>query len=509
MRFGAVLSAVVRTYRDRPTDLVPFYALSMAIAAIAQFTMMIGLLFAVVYLAATNRLADFAAEFETIDSPPDPETEPAAFEAWFEESIAAFDPVLAPAVGLFVLLAGLLTIVIVAVATAAISAGQLSACFGRLRRERGLLAGVGGARRYWVTFLGIYFLELGFWIGLLFVSVLGFALGAFFFAIGGAATLVGVLIMIATVLGAFVGAIAIRGVFAFAGVAVVVDDVRAVRSVRHAAGFVRYNLSQAALYYLVVILAFVAIGVATSVLAVIGAAAGTGLVFTLVVLPILDLLKTALYGGGRGAISPPGPTERSLIGQTRAGASRGVRTMATFVRETPGTHLLATGMLAGGLVVGWVLGGPLADAGIESSIDARLAGHVAPVAALEFFGNNWSVAFTMAFGGILIGLPALWLLAFNGVVIGALARTEVDLDVLLAFVTPHGLLEIPAIIIAGGAGIALGRHWWATYRAKATRADLADALERVVWVLVGVGVLLAIAAFIEGFISPYYWRPFL
>jgi len=38
---------------------------------------------------------------------------------------------------------------------------------------------------------------------------------------------------------------------------------------------------------------------------------------------------------------------------------------------------------------------------------------------------------------------------------------------------------------------------------------LADTLERAFWVLVGIGMVLAVAALIEGFVSPYYYRPFL
>ncbi|MFW6000618.1 MAG: stage II sporulation protein M, partial [Halorubrum sp.] len=55
----------------------------------------------------------------------------------------------------------------------------------------------------------------------------------------------------------------------------------------------------------------------------------------------------------------------------------------------------------------------------------------------------------------------------------------------------------------------LGAVSWRTFRGRASRDRLADALETAFWVTVGLGVLFVVAAVIEGFVSPYYWRPFL
>jgi Integral membrane protein DUF95. len=50
---------------------------------------------------------------------------------------------------------------------------------------------------------------------------------------------------------------------------------------------------------------------------------------------------------------------------------------------------------------------------------------------------------------------------------------------------------------------------WRAFRGRLSRTGFADAIENAFWVLVGIGVLIAVAALIEGFVSPYYWRPFL
>jgi Uncharacterized membrane protein len=106
-------------------------------------------------------------------------------------------------------------------------------------------------------------------------------------------------------------------------------------------------------------------------------------------------------------------------------------------------------------------------------------------------------------------IPALSSIAFNGLALGATAALEENLVALLAFVAPHGILEIPALFISGALGIHLGIVSWRAFRGRLSREAFADALENAFWVLMGVGVLIAVAACIEGFVSPYYWQPFL
>ncbi|WP_247729741.1 stage II sporulation protein M [Halovivax limisalsi] len=508
MRLGVALTTVRRTVRSRPLDLLGFYILGMATAAFPQLLLLVALALAGGYLYVTGRLATIGDELAGLDAPPDPQAAPAAFERWADEAALALEPaVTGPTVAIAAVTA-LLIAVSALVVWSAMSAGQLGACFGRLRSESGLRAGIDAALTYWLSFLGLLVLELLTWIALLIALGLVIGVSGALTAIGSIGALLGLLGVVFAVVGAIVGAIAIRLTFAFAPVAVVVDDVPAVRSVYHAGGFVRYRKREAGFYAVIAVAGAIAVGLLTSLLGVVGVVAGTGLLGTLVLLPTLDLLKTTLYGGGRGRIDPPEPDGRSRRRQLRDGLGRGVSELVAFVREAPGTHAVAAAALVGGIALGWVGAGPL-DGVVESSIDARLAGHVAPAAAVEFFGNNWSVALTMAASGLFLAIPAVTLLAFNGAMIGALARTEVEPLELLAFIAPHGVFELPAIVIAGAAGIFLGRHAWAAWRGRGTRETLANALERVLWVLVGVGILLLVAGLIEGFVSPYYWRPFL
>ena len=95
---------------------------------------------------------------------------------------------------------------------------------------------------------------------------------------------------------------------------------------------------------------------------------------------------------------------------------------------------------------------------------ARLRGLVAagmkPVASSYIMSNNISVGFTAFAMGITGGLGTVYMMAFNGLMLGVvgmacwLAGMSVQF---WSFVAPHGVLELPAIFIAGGAGFRIAQ----------------------------------------------------
>ncbi len=129
---------------------------------------------------------------------------------------------------------------------------------------------------------------------------------------------------------------------------------------------------------------------------------------------------------------------------------------------------------------------------------------VEPVASSNIMTNNLKVAFNTIAGGITGGLLTVYILFFNGIHIGGIA-TLVGQNQLAypfwAFVFPHGSLEIPAILLAGGAGLLIARAllFPGNYRR-------ADALKiygyQAAQLVFGIIPLLVIAGIIEGFYSP-------
>jgi uncharacterized membrane protein SpoIIM required for sporulation/uncharacterized RDD family membrane protein YckC len=118
--------------------------------------------------------------------------------------------------------------------------------------------------------------------------------------------------------------------------------------------------------------------------------------------------------------------------------------------------------------------------------------------------NNIQVALLAFAGGLAVGLGSAVLLVLNGLHLGtafaAFANRGV-LDNILAFVAPHGAIELTAIAIAGGAGLWLGSAIWFPGRAYKSVALVARAREAASC-LGGVILLLVLAGLIEGFVSP-------
>ncbi|WP_448596480.1 stage II sporulation protein M [Thermoleptolyngbya sp.] len=129
---------------------------------------------------------------------------------------------------------------------------------------------------------------------------------------------------------------------------------------------------------------------------------------------------------------------------------------------------------------------------------------VEPYAASNIMVNNLKVSFAAAAGGMTAGLGTVYILLLNGINLGAIAALVAQNNLAFpfwAFVFPHGALELPAIFLAGGAGLLLARALLFPGRLRRV-----DALKRygtqAAQLMYGVVPLLVIAGIIEGFFSP-------
>ncbi len=126
----------------------------------------------------------------------------------------------------------------------------------------------------------------------------------------------------------------------------------------------------------------------------------------------------------------------------------------------------------------------------------------------ELMTHNIQVAlFTFAMGATW-GAGSLVLLFYNGVTLGAVAADYVHAGFtpfLLGWLLPHGVIEIPAILVAGQAAFVLASAligWGdATSRRKRLRAITPDVLT----LAGGCAVMLVWAGLVEAFVSQYHY----
>ena len=152
----------------------------------------------------------------------------------------------------------------------------------------------------------------------------------------------------------------------------------------------------------------------------------------------------------------------------------------------------------------FVLGGPMVDTIDRREMWTHSILSVKPLASSAILTNNLSVAFSAFALGMLAGLGTIYIMLFNGLMIGVIGTAchRAGMSVpLWSFVAPHGALELPAIFIAGGAGLVLARGILAPGRLP-RRDALAESGALAIRLLLGVFPLLIFAGIIEGFISP-------
>jgi len=117
--------------------------------------------------------------------------------------------------------------------------------------------------------------------------------------------------------------------------------------------------------------------------------------------------------------------------------------------------------------------------------------------------NNIGIAFRTFAMGIFLGVGSIFILVYNGVVIGAVAGHLGNAGyggTFYPFVVAHGAFELPAIALAGLAGMRLGLAVLSPGRRSRARA-LREAARDSVPVVYGTAAMLVAAAFIEAFWS--------
>ena len=226
--------------------------------------------------------------------------------------------------------------------------------------------------------------------------------------------------------------------------------------------------------------------------------------------PRLEAYLNRVVGSAHAALY--GARARSLRQLLRLFGPRyreAARRTLPFILVAAGIMVLVTGAVAV-----WVTSSRQAQAGLLPPLARealRRAGGRRPVLGVAppglstfIFENNVQVAVLSFISGVAFGIGSVFFVANNALLLGTLAgayQSAGKAGVFWPLILPHGLLELTAICIAAGAGMRIG---WSLIepgdrpRGEAIVAEARDA----VFVVVGVVPAFAVAALIEGFVTP-------
>jgi stage II sporulation protein M len=139
----------------------------------------------------------------------------------------------------------------------------------------------------------------------------------------------------------------------------------------------------------------------------------------------------------------------------------------------------------------------------QETVAAEVISDSAPIMAFQIFTNNLQICMLAFLGGATFGFLTIFLLMTNGILIGILIEVmlrEKSIPALLVGLLPHGIFEIPAILVSTALGMIMARGLWEELAGNGNTLDTAKAAGRLF--LLYVVPLILIAACIEGFITP-------
>jgi stage II sporulation protein M len=161
------------------------------------------------------------------------------------------------------------------------------------------------------------------------------------------------------------------------------------------------------------------------------------------------------------------------------------------------------------ITVGWV--GTMQNPAIgenlmklfEKEVAGQIMGKDTTDIFVKLFFNNLEACILLFLGGASFGILTIFIMSLNGILIGAImeiVHKEHSVAFVAAAILPHGVFEIPAFIISGALGILLAQSLINEWYNGADTAEDAKKFGRTF--ILYVIPLVAIAAFVEAFITP-------
>ncbi len=157
------------------------------------------------------------------------------------------------------------------------------------------------------------------------------------------------------------------------------------------------------------------------------------------------------------------------------------------------------------LAMGYALGGNFNGNSLQDLLGTLPdTSHMSLLELFEFIAaNNTLKSLLFMFGGLLGGVLPLFFVIFNGFTVGWVAfdlGTTQGLGYVVAGLTPHGIIEIPAILLAMSMGMSLGYTMLNSFRGQGSVVK--EVKTAFGFFITRVFPLLILAAVVEVLVTP-------
>lgn len=235
------------------------------------------------------------------------------------------------------------------------------------------------------------------------------------------------------------------------------------------------------------------------------------LIISLAIMPILNMYLVAVYEYYHNE-------NLAMIGRKKVNIDyvykvfkRAYKHVKTFLKSKEGliSVLIVTFFFIVGFILGLITISPdVRDVIINSGV--IVPGEINPqfkiynriFLGLDIFFHNWRTSLATAMAGIAYSIPSAISILFNGYVVGIVYATIANPIKASAIILPHGIIEIPAFLIASASGVHLGVTMLRYVKGKETLDVLEKELTNVAILIIGLSLLFFIAGIIEGNVTP-------
>jgi len=166
--------------------------------------------------------------------------------------------------------------------------------------------------------------------------------------------------------------------------------------------------------------------------------------------------------------------------------------------------LFTTGIILGLFAPTDYISGEIAN--LEDTAETLLSLPVLAILLFILLKNIMSILVSFTLSPVLLLVPVT-ALVLNGWILGAVSVEvvrEKSLGFLLAGILPHGIIEIPAFLIAEAAALSIGFAVIVALFRKEKRSQIAPAFRQNLRYLIIAMLLMIPAALIETFITPIF-----